>query len=71
MKDGYMVDAHHAKFKVGRTSWVISKFLTEDEHEEEFFRVFKNGEMFELDNGNDFSESSEAVINILMQYQII
>lgn len=70
-KDGYMVEANHAKFKVGKTSWVISKFLTEDSKEEEFFRVYKNGEMFSLDNGNDFETANEAVVNILMHYQII
>ena len=64
---------------------IISKFRIEGDHYsvveledlddewtyDQFYRVFKNGSIFETANGSDFETITEAEINILNEYNVI
>ena len=63
-----------AKYKINKTKWTITE-LDETEtgiasHYGSTFRVYKNGEMYDTANGNDYETSTEAEINILLEYLV-
>ena len=53
-----------SKYKLGKTSWVICLI------DGKYYRVYKNGEMFDTQQGNDFETLTEAEVNILLEYLV-
>jgi hypothetical protein len=62
------------KYKINNTKWTITELDEKDTGIESTygstFRVYKNGEMYDTANGNDYESSTEAEINILLEYKI-
>lgn len=62
------------KYKINNTKWTIRELDEKDTGIKSTygstFRVYKNGEMYDTANGNDYETSAEAEINILLEYKI-